>query len=468
MNIFYRGIPEILSRSFGTKFFSIMLIAILATSCNESSVLGLDVQPESDLLNVGWTDTTTLLTKTVKEDSLHTDNSIIVSGDALIGKYMDPIFGNTSASLYTQLKLPTNNPTFGVNPVCDSIVLAMVYSPTYYGKKGRLAQNINVYQLNDALTGNSYHSDNSVSYNNGIDLADNHAFVPDPYDSVHVGGSTLKPQLRVPLKTSFGQSILEGNLSLLANNTAFQSIIKGLYITTENTFFASGSGDGNIMYFKMEDAQTKVSIYYHYTIQTVITHIDSTIGYQSYDLGLGSVTRFSKFNHDFNDGYSYLQSQLHGTSVIDTTVFIQAMAGTKVKIEFPYLKNFNDSGKVAINRAELVIRPDKTNPLFQVDTFNVPAKLVLYGIGTDGTNFVIQDSYEANETFDGEFNTTTQEYRFNIDRYVQQVLNGSNTNSGLYLVVSGGAVYASRIALGGGKNLGSSRMKLNLTYTKLH
>lgn len=460
MNIVYRRM-QILSRLFGTKFFLIMLIAAIASSCNESSVLGLDVQPEGDLLNVGWIDTTTIITKTVKEDSLHTDNSIISSGEALIGTYMDPVFGNVSASLYTQLRLPTSNPTFGTTPICDSVVLALVYSPTYYGKKERSNQNVNVYQLDAELAGNSYYSNHSVAYNSTNDLANNYLFKPRPTDSLYFSGLVLKPQLRVPLQISFGQNILDnqGNLAFLGNNAAFQSSIKGLYITTENTAFAPGSGQGNILHFKTEDTQSKMTIYYHQADSTIL---------KTYDFSLGSVTRFSNFKHDYTSGYSYLQSQLNGTSVIDTTVFVQALAGTKVKIEFPYLKNINDSGKVAINKAELIIKVDKTNSLYQLDTFAAPAKLILFGINSSGSSYAIPDTYETNETVDGSYNSTTNEYHFNIERYIQQVTNGTLSNTGLYLIVSGGAVNANRVIIGGGKNTGSQRMKLNLTYTKLH
>lgn len=461
MNISYR-IPEILSRSFGTKFFLLLLIGTVIASCNESSVVGLDVQPQGDLLNVGWVDTTTIIAKTIKEDSLHSDNSILVSGEALIGTYMDPVFGNVSSSLYTQLRLPSNNPVFGTSPVPDSVVLVMVYSPTVYGKKERLMQKVNVYQLNEGLAGNSYYSNNSVPYNITNDLANNYSFIPRPLDSVTVLGKKVKPQLRIPLELQFGQVILnrQGDPEL-ANNEAFQDFTKGLYITTENTSYTPSSGQGNIMHFKMADPESKLVVYYH---NSDATNNDSL----KYEISLASVIRFSKFNHDYTSGYSYLQSQLNGTSTIDTTVFVQALGGTKVKIEFPYLKNINDSGKIAINKAELVIKVDTANSLYQLDTFAAPARLVLFGIKEDGSNYVIPDVYEANQSVGGSYNSSSKEYVFYIERYIQQVLNGTLSNTGLYLVVSGGAVNANRVVIGGGKNKGYQKMKLNLTYTKLH
>src|SRR5438552_2722389 len=105
MNI-YKSIPSILSRKSGTKFFLFLSVAISLSSCDESSVIGLDVQPPGDLLNVGWKDTTTIVTHTVTGDSLITDETLIATGEALIGKYIDPVFGTCTGSMYTQVRLP--------------------------------------------------------------------------------------------------------------------------------------------------------------------------------------------------------------------------------------------------------------------------------------------------------------------------------------------------------------------------
>ena len=135
------SIPQILSRAIGTKFFFILplCLSISLTSCDETSVVGLDVQPENDLLNVGYQDTTTVFTRTFDGDSLNTDESLISSGVGLIGKYIDPVYGTATASMYTQVRLPSNilSTTFGTAPVCDSIVLSLVYDGPVYGKKDR-------------------------------------------------------------------------------------------------------------------------------------------------------------------------------------------------------------------------------------------------------------------------------------------------------------------------------------------
>ncbi len=448
-----------MSRIFGTKFFSILSISSLITftACDESSVVGLDVQPQGDLLNVSFQDTTTLITRTQKVDSLQTDESLITFSTVLLGVYNDPAFGKTSASVYTQLKLPSNIifNSFGTNPVCDSIVLSLTYDAgIYYGKSDHKAQTVNVYQLLDELkSGEKRYSNKSLNYSSN-DLAQNYSFIAQPLDSVAAEGKTLKPHLRIPLQTAFGQVLLDNQgTGNLANNAAFQSFLKGFYITTENTS-GLASAEGNILHFRMGDAQSKVTIYYNSGLK--------------YDLSLNGVSRFNHFGHDFTVADAYLQSQLSATPPAqDSIVFVQSLAGTKVKIEMPYLLEWLANGPVSINKAELVIKVN-TDPLYQLDTFAAPPDLVLFGISDDGSSYTLPDVFEGSNYFGGDYNSTTKEYRYNIGRYIQQVLTDGRKNNGLYLLASGGAVRANRVVVGGGSGTGGFKMKLNITYTKLH
>ncbi|MES2138423.1 MAG: DUF4270 domain-containing protein [Bacteroidota bacterium] len=446
----------------GAKFFLILLvsISISLTSCDESSVVGLDVQPANDLLGVDYQDTTTLITKTVSVDSLRTDETLIITADALLGIYQDPIFGKTTSSLYTQLRLPTNNPVFGTNPLIDSVILSLVYDPAYYGKKQRVEQKVNVYEVAEDIKGeNSYYSNNTLTVNT-LDLANNYGFIPEPSKSVTILNELLKPQLRIPINATFGQTILSNQTTAnLASNTAFQSFMKGFYITTENTV-GLNSSEGNILHFKMADAQTKLTLYYH----------NDTDDSLKYDLGLGSVARFSHFTHDYSTGIdANLATQLSISPpppAQNDVVFIQSMAGVKATIELPYLMNWINAGDIAINKAELVIKVDPTST-YMLDTFAAPTKLVLFGINDDGSNYVLPDANEGDNYFGGTYNSTTHEYRFNIARYIQQVLAGKRKNNGLHLLAGSGAINANRVVIGGGGSTGAYRMKLNIGYTKL-
>ncbi len=460
MILFDKRKLKILPRLTEAKFFLIVIATTLSlTSCDESSVVGLDVQPTSDLLNVGIQDSTTLITKTVKMDSLRTDENILqlITNDALLGTYVDPVFGRSSASIYTQLKLNTQNPGFGTNPIIDSVVLSLVYNSAYYGKTEKVQQNINVYEvLNDMKVENVYYSTNSLS-TSAVDLTNNYSFIPNPTRRDTILGEALKPQLRIPLDNNFGQSILNNQGTAdLANNTAFQSYLKGLYITTENTVGLSNE-EGNILRFNLADSQTKLTLFYHNDLEDSL----------KYDFSMSGVARFSKFTHDYTSGDVDLASQLGvGPPAQNDVVFVQSMSGTKVKIEMPYIMEWNKSGTIGINKAELVI---KVNPAatYKLDTFAVPEKLMLYGINDDGSDYVLPDYGEGTRYFDGVYNSTTHEYRINISRYIQQVLTGRRKNNGLHLLALNGAINANRVVIGGGGSATVYQMKLNITCTKV-
>ncbi len=442
----------------GANFFLIFIVSILIslTSCDESSVIGLNVQPVNDLLNVAYIDTTTLITKTLRADSLRTDEILIFTGDALLGKYRDPVFGTATASLFTQLGLTTFSPTFGTNPSIDSVVLSLVYDPAYYGKTKRARQKVNVYYLAEDLNNTiSYYSNNTLNIFSS-DLANNYVFVPHPTDSIHFPNQVLKPQLRIPLdKNNIGQFILD-HPSDLVSNASFQSLIKGLYITTENTT-GLGIGEGNILHFKLADAQSLLTLYYHNASNDSL----------HFDLNLGNVARFSHFSHDYSTIDANLASQLSVTAPQQNdAAFIQSLAGVKTKIEFPYIMNWVKSGATAVNKAELVVKIDM-GATYQLDTFAAPAQLVLFGINDDGTDYVLPDYAEGSIYFGGVYNSTSHEYRFNIARYIQQVLTGKKSNTGLHLLASNGALSANRVVIGGGKKSSPYQMKLNIAYTKL-
>ena len=288
---------------------------------------------------------------------------------------------------------------------------------------------------------------------------------PRPKDSVNTitiatGVTRLKPQLRTLLDNSFGQLLLNNAaMGNLIDNASFQSLLNGIYITTENTTGLL-SEEGNIVHFKM--GESKITLYYK----------NSTADSLSYDFSLGSVARFNNFKHDYSTALinPLLDVQINNPTppTQNATVFVQSMAGVKTKVEFPYLMRWVDNGRIGVNKAELLISVD-TNllDLYKLDTFASPAALIVFGINDNGTIYAIPDAFEGATYFGGTYNSGTVQYKFNIARYIQQVLDGDRNNNGLYILASNGAVFANRVVIGGATSA-TRPMKLNITYTKLH
>lgn len=440
--------------------FSSLLSLFAFYSCKESSIVGLPVQPEQDLLNVDVIDTVSVFTQLVKMDSARTDKSqmSLVTTSVYLGTIVDPIFGTSSTSLYSQIGLISASPKFENNPVVDSVVLSLVYASSYYGSSLMSTQKINVYELTQAILADTKYYSSDKLTRSTTDLASDFAFTPNLKKGYKIFGDSLKPQLRVPLNNSFGQAILDKqNQTELSNNTEFTKFVKGLYITTENTTSLS-AGQGNLLGFNPDDSQSGITIYYH----------NDTKNNQVLKLTTANMLRYSAYKHDYTAAVAGLQNQLTSTASaqIDAT-YIQSLSGLRLKVQFPYLANPNNSlHAVGINKAELVVKVDTSFANYG-STFNAPARLIVFGIDDNGNDYILPDAAEGNNYFGGTYNASSAEYRINISRHIQQLLNGKKNNNGLHLSVLFDNANIGRAVLGGGASSSNYQMKLVITSTQL-
>ena len=403
-----------------------LLFIFLLGACDNPGIIGLDVQPPGDNLNVSFSDTSTLITFTVREDSIQSDER----GLNLLGSYDDPVFGKTFASIYTQFVLPSNNVNFGNGYTPDSLIMTLAFSD-YYGDLSS-QQTLQVFQLSENIyVDSSYYSTRDFTYNS-TDLTPNVKISPQNGDSVVI--------------VKLNDVLFTSSDSVFADNNAFLSFFKGLYITTVTT--TPGSA---ILYFDLLSALTKLTLYYNDSLSFDFVIDDNS-------------ARINHFDHDYLGKSIFPSDSIFGEDI----VYVQAMSGVKTKILFPYLKNWVASQKIAVNKAELVLSVEGGTD----GTYKTPEKLFLLGIiDSIGKTFGITDLLEGESYFGGIYNSINKEYRFNIARHVQEILKGSKTNDGLYLIIlnlesSGSAVSANRVVLKGGGN-STAKMKLNLTYTKL-
>lgn len=429
-------------------FAFIIIAAAFLISCNkEADLIGLDLLPPGDKLNVSYMDTTTIVAYSVYEDTLRTD----VLSYAMIGSIYDPVFGKTSANFYTQFQLSANAPDFGTSPVCDSIVLVLPYK-SLFGDTTAL-QTFRIYELSENLMLDSvYYSNDHVDYNQGVLLAEK-TFLPRVHDSIVVDTSTkIIPQLRIPLNTELGTRILAASAADLATNKAFVQFIKGIAIipNEENT-----PGNGSLVSFSLSSTYTRMKMYYHNTADTSV-----------YDFVIGTTAcaRFSEYNHFGHvNASSDFRAQLSGdTTLGQQKLYIQALGGTKIKLRFPNLKKWAGDRKIAINEAQLIMsNADASSP------FTSPSLLGLRVLYKDGSVNYTVDELESLGAyyFDGTYNNSAKTYRFRISRYIQQLLIPETENSGLYLFVPGAGITANRLILNGTNKQLTGHMKLAITYT---
>ena len=140
----------------------IIICSTAIVSCKKKQYqLGSDVIDSNTILGGTSIDTFSLVTYTIEEDSIISDNP----SNVVLGSYIDPVFGSYNASFFTQLRLAGVDPNFG-DPntiVIDSFVLAL----EYVGNYGDLdPQTFEAYELEESLSLDStYYSFSTLAYN---------------------------------------------------------------------------------------------------------------------------------------------------------------------------------------------------------------------------------------------------------------------------------------------------------------
>lgn len=418
----------------------------------EKDGLGDGVLPGDALLGINRIDTVTLRANTQLDDSIRADGL----GSVILGAYNDPELGITRAGFYTQVRLSTNNVDFAPESgalVVDSVVLALVYTGGQYGFD--FPQEYEVYELSDRLyTDSIYFSNRTLATKaQNLVLPESSIQRPDTENNVILypdGDSIVSPpQLRLKLDHEIAERIFDASDTDSLTTALFPDFIKGFFVTVSDQFIPSGNG--GIHYLNLENAASKVTIYYHN---------DQNGEPQNYDLNINANSAyFSKPTHDYSFANPDLNAQLNGDeSSGQQTIFIQAAAGLKVKVSLPFLDQINND-TMAINKAELII-PYEENSIFPP-----PGRLFAIGRDTEGVAFLLPDFNEGDAHFGGFLNVANQEYRINISRWVQQVVSGSRELGTIELVSAQAGTSANRAIIFGPEH-SERKMRLVLDYTK--
>ena len=314
----------------------LVVCCALLNACEDPDNIGIEVQPDDIQPGVFFTDTLTLEATVIREDTLRSDDGIALVN--LMGSFSDPVFGRSSASIYSQFRLPNNNTnfSFGNDPLLDSVVLTLAYTD-YYGDT-LTPLTVEVHQLNEMLYLDSNYYTNDVALlgsqigNSTVDIR--------PRDSVLVDGTKRAPHMRIRLDNAFGSSFITSGDANFLTNASFTSYFNGIYIKAQDI---NTPGQGSILTFNLQALLSKMTFYYK-------NGTDTTRHEAHFEIN-ADCPRFTHFDHD------YTTAQFGSTFPIsgENKMYVQSMAGVKVRFKFPHLKNLVANGLVSINKAELEI-----------------------------------------------------------------------------------------------------------------
>jgi len=394
-----------------------LIIGLIAVSCTDPNLIGLEVQPTSD--NIIISDTNSFnwqYSQTESEDSLRTDESL----NLVLGQMNDPVFGHNQGTFNTQILLSENNNTLGENPVVDSVILSYTYSG-YYGKLERFT-NLEVKRITEDIY------KDSIYYSNENEFIIGSAYWVDTFS---LSNDSETPFLKIKLNNDFVQDIFIAGDDLLKDNETFLQEFKGLSVLASAT--------NTILYLNPDGSNSFMKIYYH--------NDESGSDTLSLDFELGGdAARVNWF------------SPKQDPVIIDdqSKIYIQSMAGYKSKISITNKDSIRSllEGK-AINKVTMSFDVEMDCQ----DEYAAHDKLFLVRVNQEGDNIFLTDFTVEGEThFGGRLED--DKYEFNITRYFYQLLNNDSYTNDLYLLPAGAAVNANRTIL-------NKNIKLQIYYSEL-
>lgn len=434
-----------------------MVMAMFTFSCkNDPDRIGIDIQPESDKLNVYSTDTVTVVAHSIYVDSVRTDET----SRTMLGSYFDPVFGPTTSSLYLQLRLSTAEVDLGESPVLDSMIMTMEYfNVTLSGNQKLPAygdtttpQTFRIFEIDETFSPDSvYYSNNTLAVKS--EQAGVLTFEPHPTDSVMIDAINYPAQFRIKMEDTFVQKFRDASEADFSSLDNFLEFFKGIYITPDEV-----SMGGAIMFINISSIFTRMTLYYSNAEEDSLEY---------YFPITSSSARFMNFNHNYMLADPVFQNQLNGdTALGNQTFYLQPMAGIATIIEFPYLKNLSSLGTIALNEAKL-----KFSNVNKDDVLLPPSELILFSINKEGNNTLLVDELEGDQYFGGIYDASSGQYYFRITQYLQTTLRNDSLPARFYMGVSGASIIPTRVVCNGTSPLtpvdNSQKLQLQLIYTQL-
>ncbi|PLW94018.1 MAG: hypothetical protein C0591_13440 [Marinilabiliales bacterium] len=431
-------------------YLAFLSFVFLISCYKPAGEIGVEVQPNNSLLQVFWTDTAMVYAYSVPDDTVRTDGL----STTLLGSLMDPTFGHTTASFYSQFMLENTGHRFGNNPQVDSLVLQLRYTGGSYGDTTTYLT-ARVYQMEESIYLDSTYTSNIDIPVYPTDYAD-FTFVPKPHDSILVGDDTASAALRINLSNynlGLADYLINIDTMLMDSNDLFIDYFKGLYITTDPV-----STGGSLINFDLFSNRSLMILYYSNDEEDSL----------DFEYPITVITQYaSKYEHDLSAGSpDFVQQVVEGdTSLGSNKYYVQGVAGVASVIKIPNMPSWNRLGNVALNEAKLVLAGNTEDTLYAP-----PIKLALAEIGSDGTySFLLDESGGQTNYFGGEYKASTRSYTFRITRYLQSLIDDpTKENNGLYLIVRGGSIYPNRFVFNGNApESDTTRLHLEITYTDL-
>ena len=409
-----------------------------AVACEEPKEIGLK---PSVPLGVLYTDTLTITRTTILLDSVRSNDQ----STAMVGRYTDPLFGQVETKAFIQLR-PTqglivqDSGTTNVTPadriIVDSTKVRFPLNGIWYGDT-TVAQEIILSRLTDSLR--------TINY----DITS-----PGPAVGQVIARRTVRPRPNVvdtlgfisPIRVdnSLGREIMAlANTSALRFSDVTRTLVDPVAFRKQvsRDFVISSTSSPRAAVLGLTPSDGSVITYFHVKGERTA---------QAYAIPfVGKRYNQVVANRAGTPLASLRPGQSQATTITGRT-YVQPGTGVTTKLQFPSLTNLLKTGRVAINRADLVITPiaseDTKLPLppflalTEIDAQNRLTRATVTP-GVASLLFTVQLLGPLART-PGDFAGTqvavrdprTNSYTFQVSGYLQSVASGISPNAGLALL----------------------------------
>lgn len=453
---------------------TLLISLFILNGCQNTDSIGLDVDPSTGI-NGKFTDTITVRSSTVREDSILTNTL----KQYPLGFFNDPVFGKTAANIALSLTMVNNNTTFGTAPVLDSAVLVLHYGDEFYGDSTSKFR-IEVRQLAEQLTANKNYFNNS-GFNVSAAVIGSQLVTIRRKDSVKVNQiitgkpdaiKNKAPQIRIPLSSSFiNNNFINAAAANFSTQDVFRKFIKGLHLRVNES---QSSGPGGIAFLNLSDS-SRLDIYYKNTSGTTI---DTTLLSFPITNNVAAVPIAAQFTHDYTG--TSVQTQLNNPNTQYDFTYVQGLGGVRTKIRFPHIEKLKELGNITINKAELIV-----TVVGGTDNYSPSPRLLMYTTDIANQRQFIPDFGPdpaialPDLDFGGFYDSTNKRYKFVVTTFLQDILRGKSKQYDTFIApvnvsynrqsgpLASGTT-ASRAVIGSGKTGVTYKMKLNIFYSKIN
>ena len=327
--------------------FFMLLVALSA--CNGDRLLGVEVQPEGALDPIQKIDSFTVEARTVLLDE--PQNS--TRAESFIGTINNDVFGRSSASLYLNFVLESENVTLDLSPeeyVVDDLTLTL-NADVAYGTPSE-SQQFRIKVLDEDLildstynSSKSFRTDDNPVGTTFFSFTDQSQMNSLTNDDSYAG-------IQISLDKDLGEFLLQGIGREYSTSSQFQEYFKGLFIENSSP---SSVQTGAIYNLNTTGSGIELTLNFH------PANNDSADARESltYVTTL-STTRVNHFDHDRTG--ALVEGSINDPEKGRELLFAQGISGVRSELFFPYLNTFAQSNDIAISLARIKVKTSDTQP----------------------------------------------------------------------------------------------------------